>query len=441
VLYPIELQVRAGLALSVTGCRRWFKFGSPQVSIARAVGAGQGPGDDLEWNRKVGGTGSDRTIGRSMAEPLKNLIRDEIVQATGWHLRRAWPKFDQGRFQALALDGLEELELKARAMHVCDALDATLPADFAQAATILERSLAPAVIDDDLGALKISDAGLAGFAVWPLTEFIARRGLDQPSRALLALHGMTQRFTSEWALRPFLERHPELVFATLQAWTRDRSPHVRRLVSEGTRPRLPWGRQLKFLITDPSPTLPLLEVLQDDPSPYVRRSVANHLNDIAKDHPGILVEWLRVHLPEASGERQAMLRHASRTLVKKGDRQVLKAFGLGRRLQGTAALKLGPRRVRVGDEITLEVTLGSEARRAQQLVVDYTVHHVKANGGTSPKVFKGWKLGLAPGANRMLRKRHSLRRISTRVYHPGVHRVDLCVNGETVATAEFQLRL
>ncbi|HMO49182.1 MAG TPA: hypothetical protein PKB14_24560 [Rubrivivax sp.] len=112
--------------------------------------------------------------------------------------------------------------------------------------------------------------------VWPLGEFVVRRGDAMPQRALRTLHALTQRHTAEWAVRPFIERHPELSFATLAAWAADPSPHVRRLVSEGSRPRLPWGLQLKALILDPSPALPLLRALQDDPSAYVRRSVANH---------------------------------------------------------------------------------------------------------------------------------------------------------------------
>src|SRR5690606_37257126 len=127
----------------------------------------------------------------------------------------------------------------------------------------------------------------------------------------------------------------------------DASPHVRRLASEGSRPRLPWGLQLKRLIADPSPTLPLLEALLDDPSEYVRRSVANHLNDIAKDHPALVVEWVVRHLPGVSAERRALLKHASRTLIKKGDARMLKAWGLGRRYAGTTALSITPKKLRV----------------------------------------------------------------------------------------------
>jgi hypothetical protein len=199
--------------------------------------------------------------------------------------------------------------------------------------------------------------------------------------------------------------------------------------------------QLKALVADPSPTLPLLRLLQDDPSEYVRRSVANHLNDIAKDHPGLVTAWVEEHLPGASKERLALLRHASRTLVKKGDTRTLKAWGLGQRLRGDATLVLSPRRVSVGDSLSLEVRLRSGAARAQKLVIDYAVHHVKANGTTSPKVFKGWVLDLAAGDERVLQKAHSMRPITTRTYHAGRHAVDLRINGEVVASASFDLRL
>ncbi len=242
-------------------------------------------------------------------------------------------------------------------------------------------------------------------------------------------------------MRAFIEAHPGLTFATLATWARDPSEHVRRLASEGSRPRLPWGLQLKGLIADPSPALPLLRVLQDDESEYVRRSVANHLNDIAKDHPAIVAEWLEEHLPGASPERRALLKHASRTLIKRGDARILKAWGLGQKLRGEAGLTVAPKRVALGDSIELGVVLTSNARKTQKLVVDYAVHHVKANGGTTAKVFKGWVLELGAGEKRLLRKRHSLKLITTRRYHAGRHAVDLLVNGEMVASAAFDLRI
>lgn len=376
-----------------------------------------------------------------MAEPFKLLLNETVVRALGQHLRRVGGKaFDRRGFEAQALGGLDDLEFKARAMQIADALEAHLPDDFDTAAGWLESSLGPAGEGDELSGFRCADDGVAGWVIWPMSEFIARRGLAQPERALRALHAMTQRFSTEWAIRPFILQHPELLWATLLQWANDPSNHVRRLVSEGSRPRLPWGLQLKPLIADPSPTLPLLLRLQDDPSPYVRRSVANHLNDIAKDHPGVVADWLAQHLPGASAERQALLRHASRSLIKAGDARVLQAWGQGDGLKGQATLTVAPARIQLGESVELIADFKPAGKAPQALVIDYVVHHVKADGRTSPKVFKGWQLTLAPGESRMLRKRHAVKPITTRVYYPGLHRVELQVNGQVVAEAAFELR-
>jgi 3-methyladenine DNA glycosylase AlkC len=360
-----------------------------------------------------------------MAEPLKNLLNETVARHLGARLQAAWPPFDRRRFERLSLDGLAALELKARAMHLTAALEATLPDDFEAAAGALEGAIA---------------GGLAGWALWPVGEYVARHGQAMPERSLQVLHALTPAFTSEWAIRPFIVRHPELTFATLARWTRDPDPHVRRLVSEGSRPRLPWGLQLKGLIADPSPTLPLLEALIDDDSEYVRRSVANHLNDIAKDHPHLVAEWVERHLPGASPARRALLRHACRSLIKGGDTRVLKAWGQGKPFRGEVALRIGPKRLALGDRLALEVTLQSGGKQAQSLVIDYAVHHVKANGGTSPKVFKGWAIELPAGQARVLRKSHAVKPITTRRYFSGTHRVELLVNGRVAAAAAFELR-
>lgn len=373
-----------------------------------------------------------------MAEPFKNLIDADLVRTASRHLRRVWPAFDRTRFERLAITGLERLELKARVQHVAEALEAVLPAQFAAAADVLERSLAPARIDADLSALEPGPDGLAGWAVWPMTEFVARRGLGEPRRALQALHAMTQRNTAEYAIRPFLLEHPALAWKTLRSWVADPSAHVRRLVSEGSRPRLPWGMQLKPLIADPSPTLPLLAALQDDPSDYVRRSVANHWNDISKDHPQLVAEWLERHVAGASVALRALLKRATRTLVKRGDARVLRAWGLGRAFAGRATLSIRPQRAGAGGHVVLAATLRSTVKRSQRLVVDYAVCHEK-RGGHAGKIWKGWSLELPPAVQRVLEKRHSLRPVTVRRDHPGRHRVDLRVNGQVVASSHFVL--
>jgi 3-methyladenine DNA glycosylase AlkC len=379
-----------------------------------------------------------------MPEPFKNLISAQTVDRTGHHLQRAWPAFDRRRFEAQAKQGLDTLEFKARAMQLADALEATLPADFDNAARIIETSLAPPIPFDAQGeptALTAThhDDGLSGWVVWSLGDYVARRGMDDVPRALRCLHALTQRFSAEFAIRPFIQQHPKPSLKTLAAWAHDPSAHVRRLVSEGSRPRLPWGLRLQALVVDPSPTLPLLLALQDDPSAYVRRSVANHLNDIAKDHPDLVARWVRDHLPGASPERTALLRHASRSLIKQGHEPTLAAWGLASGLKGKASLSLSTDHATIGEDLGLRVNLHSTARNAQDLVVDYAVHHVRANGSASPKVFKGWKLVLGAGEQRTLEKRHSLRPVTTRRLYPGTHRIELLVNGKALAEAEFEL--
>lgn len=379
-----------------------------------------------------------------MAEPFKNLLSAQVVADIARHLQRASPKFNGKRFKSLALAGLDALEMKARSQHICNALEATLPADFASAADTMEAALATldTPFDQTLdGPTGARDDGLSSWAVWPLTEYVARHGHADTPRALAALHAMTQRFTAEWAIRPFILREPELSFATLHTWARDPSPHVRRLVSEGSRPRLPWGMVLKPLVEDPSPTLPLLHMLMDDVSPYVRRSVANHLNDIAKDHPHVVEGWLRKHLPGAPPQRQALLKHASRTLVRRGHAGVMGAWGVGERFKGRAALALSSTRAKVGDSLQLQINIRSTAKSAQRLAIDYAVHHVKASGDTSAKVFKGWVLELGAGEERELLKRHSLKPITTRRYHAGAHRIELLINGQPAAEASFELKV
>lgn len=381
-----------------------------------------------------------------MAEAFKNLINAQVVRDMGQHLERVWPAFKRKVFEAQALNGLDALEFKARAQHLATALAATLPTDFSQAAHVLEASLKalpPPLHGDDpdkqLGGMGTDDTGLGGWALWAFGEFVAQRGLTCPDRALQALHAITQRFTAEFAIRPFIVAHPDLVFATLQQWQHDPSAHVRRLVSEGSRPRLPWGLRLQTLVADPTPTLPLLLTLQDDPSEYVRRSVANHLNDIAKDHPELVASWLAEHLPGAPPERVKLLRHASRSLIKAGHPNTLQAWGLGEPFRGQVRLTLATPTVPMGSTLPFEVQLHAAPGPAQTLELDYRIHHVKANGQTSPKTFKGKRLSLSASAPLHWLKQHSFKPISTRRYHPGAHQIELLLNGQTVASAEFTL--
>ncbi|MEX1167953.1 MAG: DNA alkylation repair protein [Hydrogenophaga sp.] len=379
-----------------------------------------------------------------MAEALKHLINAATLAHAASHLQRACSAFDAAQFLRTAQTDLDTLEFKARAMRLADGLEAALPVDFGAAADAIELALAPALPFDSKGeplglGAALSSEGLAGWVLWGVGDYVARSGMADVPRALACLHAITQRFTAEFAIRPFINQQPAAVFPILAQWASDPSAHVRRLVSEGSRPRLPWGLRLQQLVHNPAPALPLLFALQDDASAYVRRSVANHLNDIAKDHPDQVAQWVETHLRGASPARTALLRHASRSLIKQAHAPTLRAWGLGQTFDGQVSAAMNAKTMPIGGEIELALQLRSSSTQPQTLVVDYVVHHVRANASTSPKVFKGWKLTLSPGADITLTKRHSLRSVSTRQLYPGKHQIDIQINGQVVASMALTL--
>ena len=367
---------------------------------------------------------------------MKDGLGSDAVKRIATTLRAAEPDFDTVAFRRSAMRGLKALELKARVGHVIGALRQHLPQDFLQALDVLVRAGA-------LWERRSETSGeFHGFAAWPVIDFVGKHGLDHPKESLDALRELTGLFSAEFAIRPFLERHERLTLARLRRWTKDPDPDVRRLVSEGTRPRLPWGGRLKRFQVDPTPVIDLLERLKDDDALYVRRSVANNLNDISKDHPERVVDLVSKWSRNASDERLWIVRHATRTLVKAGHPGALKVLGFDPKAKvDVVDLSVTPQELKLGGALSLSFELRSRARTAQPLIVDYAVHHVKKSGERTAKVFKLKTLELAPKARVPVKKKHSIRKISTRVYYPGRHLVEVLVNGTSRGTAEFDLKL
>jgi len=250
---------------------------------------------------------------------------------------------------------------------------------------------------------------------------------------------MTKRSSSEFGIRFFLLEEPKRTLSTLEKWTRDSNHHVRRLVSEGTRPRLPWAMQLPAFVKDPAPILPLLEMLKDDEEEYVRRSVANNLNDIAKDHPDRVAKIAGQWLAGASKDRKKLVNHACRTLIKKGHQKTLKALGYGPARIELKKLKILTARVAFGDALLFELCLTSTSKKPQPLIIDYAIHHRKANGSTTAKVFKWKKITLESCATLSAKRKHAIKKITTRVYYPGTHKLEIMVNGVSLGTKTFKL--
>ena len=243
--------------------------------------------------------------------PLKSLLDRTLVRLIGESLAAAVPGFAEDAFVQKATTGLATLELMSRAQHIAAAMAAHLPADLAEASRLLVASLGPELTVH-------AGMGLKPFFYLPHTACIARHLIGDWEAGMQANRAITTRFTAEFSIRPYLEREPERTLARLAEWATDPNPHIRRLVSEGTRPRLPWAGRLSAFVRDPTPVLPLLDALVDDPELYVRRSVANHVGDIAKDHPSLAFTICRRWLERPTPQRQQVVRHAVRHPARKG---------------------------------------------------------------------------------------------------------------------------
>jgi len=355
-----------------------------------------------------------------MANDLKSFFDSRIIEGIAHELHRVYPKLGRTAFVSECLSGLGALELIARGWHIAETMHRHLPKHFPQAAEILVNSLASGNASDD-------GTGMASFFYLPHVLFVSKYGLDHFEESMRAQYELTKRFTAEFSVRAFFEKYPEATHARFMEWARDPDAHVRRLVSEGSRPRLPWASRLRAFQKDPSPVLALLELLKDDPALYVRRSVANNLNDIAKDHPDIALATCRRW---ASSERMWIIRHALRGLVKQGHPDALEILGFSSvpRVRITNE-ELTPAALRIGGTLRFSFDLVSSSSRKQNLLVDYAVHFVKANGSAARKVFKLSSVVLSAHETVSLRGSVSFRQMTTRTHYPGIHRMQLLING------------
>lgn len=360
----------------------------------------------------------------SEATELRSMYNRAAVEHLAGLVAAAYPDFAGDDFVEGVLAELPPLSLMERAQRIAAGFKAHLPDDYPQALAILLASL-PAVPAEE-----------GSFRFLPFLNFVSSNGLAHPELSLDAIAIMTRHFTAEFDIRPFIVAHPDLTWARLHAWSKDEDWRVRRLSTEGIRPRLPWGMRLKDLVKDPAPVRPIIDLLHNDPHDSVRRSAANSLNDIAKDHPDLAVEIAR------GWTTKWEVRHALRTLVKKGHPGALEllGFGGGDALDLTA-LSLAPPVVVFGTGLEFSFTLSSREAAPVDLSIDYAIHHRKANGQLAPKIFKLTSKRLAPGESITLGKRHAIRPITTRVYYPGLHRLEILVNGRSLGTHDFTLEM
>lgn len=360
-----------------------------------------------------------------MSTLFKDIYSKAYISELAAALRKADPKFDTKGFEKAVLDSnWKNLELKQRMRHISTMLHRFLPYSYKKQIALLEK-VAPQ---------------FGGFQSIVFPDFVEAFGLDDFETSMAALEYFTPFSTSEFAVRPFITRYEKQAMREVMRWTKSKNEHVRRLASEGSRPRLPWGMALVSFKKDPSPVLPVLEALKNDPSEYVRRSVANNLNDIAKDHPELFLSIAKKWQGN-NRETDRIVKHASRTLLKRAHPEALALFGYEDKAKAQVdKLKLSAKKIMLGEELTFRFEVSHPQKVPQKLRIEYAVYFMKANGKSSKKVFHITENTFEGGKTHTYERRHPFRDFTTRKHYAGEHVIAIIVNGKELAQAKLILQ-
>ncbi len=349
----------------------------------------------------------------SKPEPLKNMLSADFVCLIAKALKKADKNFDEAGFQHTVIDKTwKQKELKQRIRHISTVMTAFLPYPFRrQLGIILEA--APAF--RGLGALVFPD-------------FVEINGMNDTEASLDALEILTQYSTAEFAIRPLISKDQKLVLKRVKEWAKHSNEHVRRLATEGIRPRLPWATPLPDFKKDPSKILEILDILKNDSSEYVRRSVANNLNDITKDHPDVVLKTAKRWIGKTE-ETDKLLKHACRTLLKQGNTEALGIFGFSSKANASIQkFKIQNPKLKMGDTLMFSFNLTNDSKKAQQLRLEYVVYFMKNNGKHSKKVFQLSSKHFTSGETEFKRT-HRFKDFTTRKHYPGEHHIAISING------------
>jgi 3-methyladenine DNA glycosylase AlkC len=364
-------------------------------------------------------------------DKLKNIFSKKSLKQIGKKIQIHFASFPVEAFADETWESAKNLELKDRVRTISKQLKKHLPLDYSTTIGILLNSIQS----------EKNPNGISGFLAWPFTQFVEDYGMESFEKSLSALKKITSTMSAEFAVRPFLIKHPNECLKLFHRWTEEDNFHIRRLVSEGSRPRLPWGQKIQIFIKDPSLTLPLLRKLRHADELYVRKSVANHLNDISKDHPKLLVKELTLWKKDYPDCKKIdwILRHALRSLAKKGDPSALKLLGFSGSTFRLEYFRIAPSKLVFGNALAFQLKL--HAPKSQSWMIDYCIHHKKSNGSTQAKVFKWKKAQMKKNQTLEIRKSHPFRKISTRKYYEGKHSIEILLNGVSVAKKSFELKM
>jgi len=358
-----------------------------------------------------------------MAELLKDVYNQSFIDAVASQFKVAYPSFEKQAFVATIFDEQwAQKELKTRLTFIAQTLHQFLPADFQQSTAILQQ-VAPF---------------FSGYEAMFFPAFIELYGLDDYQTSIEALAFVTQFSSAEFAVRPFIIKYPEQMMAQMLVWARSDNMHIRRLASEGCRPRLPWARALADFKQDPTAILPILEALKDDEEDYVYRSVANNLNDISKDHPQLVVNLAQSWLVEEPSENRIWLvKHACRGLLKDAHPEVLTLFGFSSPTHIKVDNLCVDEMVHLGEKLSFFFTLNS-VQPLGKCRLEFAISFMKKNGKQVDKIFKISESEIKTNS-KTIHKQFSFKAISTRKYYPGEHAVTIILNGVRMAQHSFLL--
>jgi len=362
---------------------------------------------------------------------LKDLYSPAFYKNLSNALLAVLPSFNKQRFiSQIFTDDFSDKELKARMRHTSVVLHTFMPSDFKKTVGILGKLIQQ---------LRTSGSEEDGLAYIFLPDYIELYGIDDLETSVRALEEITQFVSCEFAVRPFIIRYGSEMMDQMKRWSLHKNYKVRRLASEGSRPRLPWAMAIPELKKDPSPIFPILENLKNDPSEWVRRSVANNINDIAKDHPDLIIDLARKWKGN-SKETDAIIKHGSRGLLKKGHVQILKHYGLKSKNIRVSVFKIETPNVKIGEHLAFSFAVSNLDKKKQTVRLEYGLYYNKSNGQLTRKVFKISERDYEPGIKVKVQRNQSFKKITTRVFYPGKHRLSIIVNGEEKLTGDFMVK-
>ena len=357
----------------------------------------------------------------------KDHLSKEAVSVFSKCIKDAYPKFDQKKYTATVLaDGFLRLELKERLNKIAESLKGFLPVDYDAAVRILIKA-APQV---------------GTFENWALTIYVEKFGLKDFKTSVRALEELTQYGTSEFAIRPFMIHHTAKMLPILTKWTKSPNEHIRRLAAEGSRSRGVWVAHIEAFKKDARPVIKILEKLKADESLYVRKAVANNLNDISKAHPDLVARTCKKWQKAGDANTDWIIKHGCRSLVKNGHPEIMKLFGFAKKPNvKVISFTIKPAKIKIGggDAVTLILKLQTTAKTKQKLSIDYRVHFVSKNGSKNKKLFK-WAVKTIDSQNNLtLEKKQSFKDQLTRKHFPGAHKIEVLINGSVVARKSVML--